>query len=315
MKIAITGATGFIGKCLTNFLLNERHEVIALSRDVNHANSVFGKKVRALKWSTDNENELLREFDGSDAIVNLAGENIGSSLWTKRKRREILESRVRSGQLITKLIRLMKNPPEVLIQASAVGYYGTRGDNILTENSDCGKGFLPEVAVEWEKSTAAVETSGVRCATIRSGVVLSSYGGAFPKLALPYKLHLGTTLGSGKQWIPWIHYEDEINAIYYLIRNPTSSGIYNLVAPVPAKMNDVCKEIGPTLFKIPSGLVKLFLGKMADETILVSQRVVPERLLKEGFQFKFRDIKEAIKNVYEKRTVREIREKISSGSI
>ncbi len=299
MKIAITGATGFTGKGLANFLLKEGHSVIALSRDANRANSVFGKKVCALNWSTNNKDELLKELEGSDVIVNLAGENIGSSLWTKSKRTKILESRVQSGQLIAELIRLMKNPPKVLIQASAVGYYGTRGNEILTEDSNCGKGFLPEVAVEWEKSTAAVETSGVRCVIIRSGVVLSSNGGAFPKLALPYKFYFGTILGSGKQWMPWIHCEDEINAIYFLITNGTSNGIYNLVAPVPARMNDVCKAIGPTLFKIRPGLVRLFLGEMAEETILVSQRVVPERLLKEGFQFRFRNIEEAIKNIYQ----------------
>ena len=175
-----------------------------------------------------------------------------------------------------------------------------RGEEILTEHSEAGTGFLPEVATEWEKSTATVETSGVRYIIIRSGVVLSSHGGAFPKIALLYKLHAGTMLGSGKQWMPWIHYEDEIRTIYFLITNPASNGIYNLVAPVPAQMKDVCKALGPTILKLPSPLLRLFLGKMAQETILISQRIVPERLLEDGFKFKFKNIEEAVEDICKK---------------
>lgn len=297
MKVAITGATGFIGRGLTNLLLKQGHSVIVLSRDPDRAKSIFANKIAALGWSGDNKEELSEELDGLDALVNLAGENIGSSLWTKSKRKRIKESRAHVGQLTTELVQSMNNPPQVLIQASAVGYYGTRGDEILTENSQCGKGFLPEVAAEWEKSAASVEASDVRCVIIRSGIVLSSKGGAFPKLALPFRLHIGTIFGSGNQWMPWIHYEDEINAIYFLITNPTSSGIYNLVAPIPARMSEVCNQLGPTLLKVSGDLMKLFLGKMGEETILVSQRVVPERLLKDGFRFTFRNIQEAVGDI------------------
>jgi uncharacterized protein len=244
----------------------------------------------------------LKGLDGCDTIVNVAGENIGSSLWTKGKREKILESRVRAGRLVSEVVRLMKNPPQVLIQASAVGYYGACGDELLSEKSERGKGFLPEVAVEWEKSTAAVEASGVRLVIVRSGVVLSKNGGAFPKLSLPYKFHLGTMLGSGKQWLPWIHYDDEVNAIYFLINNAASSGIYNLVAPVPARMEEVCKQLGRTLFKIPDGIVKLLFGKMGEETILTSQRVTPERLLRDGFQFKFKNIEDTVSGIWQKKT-------------
>lgn len=298
MKIAITGATGFIGKGLTDFLLKEGNSVIILTRDPDRAKSSFGNKIQAFKWARNNKDELLKGLDGCDAFVNLAGENIGSSLWTKTKRAKILESRVKAGQLVSEVIRLMKNPPQVLIQASAVGYYGTRSDEILTEKSEHGKGFLPDVAIEWEKSTAVVEASGVRCVIARSGVVLSRDGGAFPKLALPYRFHVGTILGSGRQWLPWIHYDDEINAIYFLITNEASSGIYNLVAPVPARMEEICKQLGTTLLRVPEGIVKLLLGRMGEETILTSQRVIPERLLKDGFQFKFKNIADAVSDVY-----------------
>ncbi len=298
MKVAITGATGFIGNGLTDLLLKQSHSVIALSRDPNRAKSMFGNKIPALRWSTANKEELSKKLDGLDALVNLAGENVGSTLWTKSKRKRIMGSRVDAGKLVNELVQSMNDPPKVLIQASAVGYYGTRAAEILTESSHRGKGFLPEVAAQWEKSTASVEASGVRCVIIRSGVVLSRNGGAFPRLAFPFRLHVGTMFGSGNQWLPWIHYEDEINAIYFLLTNPISSGIYNLVAPDPARMSEVCRQIGPTLFKIPQGLVKLSLGKMGEETILVSQRVLPERLLKEGFQFKFKNIEEAVADIY-----------------
>lgn len=300
MRIAITGATGFLGNGLTRFLHNKGHVVIALSRNPERAKSIFGERIEILRWLPDNDKELTRVLDGLDAIVNLAGENIGSSLWTRNKRENILESRMRTGKLVSQLVRLMRNPPRVLIQASAVGFYGERGEQVLTERSDPGTGFLPEVAVKWEKSTAAVGASGIRCIIIRSGVVLASHGGAFPKLALPYKLHIGTILGSGKQWVPWIHYEDEINAIYFLITNAASNGIYNLVAPVPTRMIDICDTMGRTIFNVPPSLLRLGLGKMAEEIMLISQRVMPERLIDEGFQFKFKDIEDAIKNIYKK---------------
>jgi len=297
MKIAITGATGFIGKGLVDFLFTKGHSVIVLSRDRERAKLLFGNRPAVFKWSGDNEDELLRGLDGSNAIVNLAGENIGLSAWTKRKQKKIIDSRVGAGLMVSELIRRMKNPPQVLIQASAVGYYGSRGEETITEKSECGKGFLAEVAVEWENSIAAVEASGVRSVIIRSGVVFSSGGGAFPKLALPYKLHIGSMLGSGNQWLPWIHYEDEINAIYFLIMNAAPNGIYNLVAPVPARMKEICEELGPTFFKVPGGIVRFLLGEMGEETILMSQRVMPDRLLKQGFQFEFKTINEAIADI------------------
>jgi hypothetical protein len=300
MKIAITGATGFIGRGLVDLLHKKGHTVIVLSRNPGRAKSLFGNRTAVLNSSGNNKEELPRELDGLDAIVNLAGENIGSFLWTKNKRKKIKESRVSTGHFISELIRLMKHPPQVLIQASAVGYYGTRVEEILAENSEHGKGFLPEITVEWEKSTAAVEASGVRYVIIRSGVVLSQTGGALPKLAMPYKLHIGTMLGSGNQWLPWIHYDDEINAIYFLITNAASNGIYNLVAPVPARMAEICKQLGPTLIRVPNSIIKLLLGRMGEETILTSERVIPEQLLREGFQFRFANVEEAIADICRK---------------
>ena len=299
MKTAITGATGFIGKGLTELLLANGHEVIVLSRNSQQAELEFDKRVRTLRWSADNKAVLLKELDGIDAIVNLAGENIGSSLWTASKRKRIIESRLAAGRIVTDVVASLSRKPGVLIQASAVGLYGSRGDDILDETSPAGDGFLADVVGRWEESTKEVEAFGVRRVVIRTGVVFASNGGALPKLAMPYRLLFGTVLGSGKQWVPWIHYLDELEAIHFLLTQKFSTGVYNLVAPNPSRMEDVCAAIGealhrPTVMRVPGSLLKLAMGKMAEETILPSQRVVPSKLAQAGFAFKHAGVKTAI---------------------
>jgi uncharacterized protein (TIGR01777 family) len=303
MEIAITGATGFIGKGLVHSLLENGHKVTVLSRNVGRAISEFGDNIRVLRWDADKISDLASGLIGIDAIVNLAGENIGSSLWTKGKRARILSSRLSAGKLVTDVIGYMSRKPALLIQASAVGYYGTRGEEILDETSAAGTGFLPDVVQRWENSTKAVESMGVRRIIIRTGVVFSSEGGALPKLAMPYRFLVGIVLGSGKQWLPWIHYSDEIEAINFLITNHFSSGVYNLVSPNSARMEDVCKTLSdalrrPTIMKVPASLLKLTMGKMAEETILPSQRIVPSRLASAGFVFRNADLKSSISQMY-----------------
>lgn len=302
MKIAITGGTGFIGTGLVDFLLKKGHSVTVLSRNVSRASAEFGSSVRALKWSTGNLPTLAVELDGTDAIINLAGENIGSSLWTGDKKKKILESRVSAGELVSDVVESMTKKPKVVIQASAVGYYGDRDDERLDENSLAGQGFLAEVARRWEDSTKKVEEFGVRRALVRTGVVLSSKGGALPKIALPYRFFAGTVLGSGRQWLPWIHYSDELEAIHFLLTTDSASGVFNLVSPSPAKMKDVCLAIGkalhrPTIMKVPDFALKLLLGQMGKETILPSQLVVPERLVSHGFAFKHPELPEAVAEI------------------
>ncbi len=303
MKIAITGATGFIGKGLTGLLTDRSHEVIVLSRDVLKARSAFGNRVRAIRWAPDNEPELVAGLEGIDAFINLAGENIGSSMWTGKKRSRIIRSRLSSGKLATDVVLSLRREPAVLIQASAVGFYGSRADEQLDETSAAGEGFLAELAQRWEDSTKEVEALSVRRVIIRTGVVFASQGGALPKLALPYRLLFGITMGSGEQWVPWIHYSDALEAIHFLATNEASSGIYNLVSPGAARMQEVCSAIGralrrPTIMRLPAGLLKLLMGQMAEETILPSQRVSPNRLLSEGFQFRYPDLATCIGEVF-----------------
>ncbi len=302
MKIAITGGTGLIGRGLTAFLLAKGHEVTVLSRDPSGAVRRSDPKARALRWAMDNRIELVRELGGVDIFVNLAGENIGSSLWTRSKRKRILESRLSAGILLTDIVTSLPRKPEVLVQASAVGIYGSRGEEILDETSSAGDGFLADVVRRWEDSTKDAETAGVRRIIIRTGVVLAPHGGAFPKLAIPYRLLFGMVLGSGKQWLPWIHYSDELEAIYFLMTQKSSSGVYNLVSPNPARMEEVCAAIGEALHRpgslhIPGYLLRLGLGQMAEETILTSQRVKPSRLAEAGFGFKYAALKASIARI------------------
>ena len=306
MKTAITGATGFIGKGLTEFLLANGHEVTVLSRHPRQAETEFGEKVRALRWSPDNKAALVGELNGIDALVNLAGENIGSSLWTASKRKRILESRLAAGKLVTDVVASLSRKPGVLIQASAVGFYGSRGDEILDEMSPAGDGFLADVVRKWEDSTKEVEAFDVRRIIIRTGVVFASNGGALPKLAMPYRLMFGTILGSGKQWVPWIDYKDELEAIYFLMTQRFSSGVYNLVSPNPARMEEVCAAVGealhrPTIIHMPASVLKAALGKMAEETILPSQRVAPSKLAQAGFAFKHAGVNATINELLSRR--------------
>lgn len=303
MRIAITGATGFIGKGLTRLLVQEGHRVTVLSRDPRKAIGIFENKVDAFMFAEDNRSELIRELDGTDAFVNLAGENIGSSLWTKGKRKKILESRLYAGRLITDVVSSMKRRPGVLVQASAVGFYGTRAEEKLDETSSAGDGFLAQVVRKWEDSTKGVEALGIRRVIIRSGVVFAADGGALPKLALPYTLFFGAVMGSGEQWVPWIHYSDELEAIRFLISDQFASGIYNLVSPNPARMIEVSSAISevlhrPTLFRIPASLLKTAMGKMAEETILPSQQVSPARLAGAGFKFRHAGLKSSIGQIF-----------------
>lgn len=304
MKIAITGATGYIGTGLAHHLQKEGHEVTALSRYPEVANSKLGEKIRVLKWQSSSLSELAKQLEGTEAIVNLAGENIASGMWTQNKKKSILESRIKSGSQIAKVIELMRTTPHTVVQASAVGYYGSRGDEILTEDSPPGSGFLADVVKKWEESIINVSTYGVKTIFIRTGVVFSMTGGALPKIVLPFRFYAGTVLGNGSQYVPWIHYEDEIRAISFLLMNKHASGAFNLTAPNPVTMFDISKVVSsvlrrPILFKIPDSILKIFLGRMAQETILTSQKVIPKKLTSLGFEFQYPDIVVALQNLLE----------------
>ncbi len=240
-------------------------------------------------------------IDGADAIINLAGENIGSGRWTDEHKRRILESRLNVGRALVQAVEVATHKPRVIIQASGVGYYGSSGDEEITEEVPPGHDFLAQVAVEWEASTAPLETLGVRQVVIRTGVVLSTAGGALPRMLLPFRLFAGGRLGSGRQWFPWIHIADEVGAIRFLIENETASGPFNLTAPVPLSNAEFSHLLGerlrrPALMPTPAFALRLIFGEMAT-VILDGQRAIPRHLLQLGFTFQFPEAGSAIREL------------------
>ncbi len=300
MHILITGGSGLIGRALIANLTRDGNEVIILSR---RPERIIGLPAGvSAKWWDGHTTEGWRSLvDGVDAIINLAGESISSGRWTKQRKRRILESRLNAGRAIVQAVEAAPRKPRVVIQASGVGYYGPCGDEEITEETPSGHDFLAQVAVEWEASTAPLETLGVRQVVIRTGVVLSTAGGALPRMLLPFRLFAGGRLGSGRQWFPWIHIADEVGAIRFLIENATASGPFNLTAPAPLSNAEFSHLLGerlrrPAFMPTPTFALRLIFGKMA--TILLDgQRVIPRHLLQLGFTFQFPEAGSALRDL------------------
>lgn len=300
MRVIIAGGTGLIGRALAADLAADGRDVIVLSRSPERATGLPAG-VRAERWDGRTAQGWGHLADGADAIVNLAGENLAAGRWTPERRARIRESRLRAGAAVVEAIRDVAAKPRVLIQASAVGYYGPRGDEELTEDAAPGDDFLARLCLEWEASTAAVTGFGVRRATIRTGIVLSPQGGALPRLVLPFRFFAGGRLGSGRQWYPWIHLADEVAAIRFLIDTEAASGPANLTAPHPVTNATMSAAIGrvlgrPALLPVPSAALRLTLGDMAT-AVLDGQRAVPARLLALGYRFQFPDVEKALRDL------------------
>jgi uncharacterized protein (TIGR01777 family) len=302
MRVIITGATGFIGKALCPELVEAGYEVVTLSRNRETGTKTLGEKVKVAQWDGKTAKSWGDLVNGAYAIINLAGENISSGRWTEKRKKEILESRLSAGKAVVEAVKHAKEKPKVVIQVSAIGYYGSRGDEKVDEESAPGKGFLPGVAQQWELSTKAVELFGVRHIVIRTGIVLGKDGGAFPRLALPFRLFFGGSLGSGEQWFSWIHLKDEVRAIRFLIEKEDLEGVFNLTAQGAVKEKDFARILGhvlrrPSWFPVPGFALRLLLGEMADEALLTGQRVAPKRLLAAGFSFKYVDAETALREI------------------
>jgi uncharacterized protein (TIGR01777 family) len=300
MRIIITGGTGQIGRALTASLAKDGHEVIVLSRNPAAVTNL-PKGARAEKWDGKTAQGWGQLADGAGAIVNLAGATI-SKRWSEPYKQEILNSRLQAGQAVLAAIRAAAKKPGVLIQSSAVGYYGPRGSEEITEEAKAGSDFLAKTCVAWEASTAEVESLGVRRVIIRTGVVLDKTGGALPQMMLPVKLFIGGPLGGGRQYFPWIHLADEVAAIRFLIDNPTASGVYNLSAPNPQTNAEFTKVLGkvlgrPAFMPTPGFALKLLFGEMAT-LLLDGQRQLPKRLLAAGFKFTYSDAASALQDIY-----------------
>lgn len=304
MRIIITGGTGSIGRPLTAALVNDGHDVTVLSRNPNKAKNMAGG-VKLLAWDGETAQGWGQAADGADAIINLAGEGIGDGRWDEARKQRIRQSRMKAGKAIMDAISAASARPKVLVQASAVGYYGVQtGDKPATEAASPGTDFLAKVCFDWELSTAAASRLGVRRPIIRTGIVLTKEGGALPKLLLPFKLFAGGPLGSGKQWLPWIHIEDQVRAIQFLLQNEAADGPFNLSAPNPVTNSEMAKAIGevmgrPSFMPAPGFALRTALGEMAT-MVLDGQKAVPAKLQALGFQFKYDSIVPALRNLLDK---------------
>ncbi|NDV26394.1 TIGR01777 family oxidoreductase [Desulfovibrio sp. JC010] len=295
MRVVITGGTGFIGKSLSRKLASKGYQVVCLTRS-SRPSDISG--VRNVVWDGESSAGWLEHADGATAIVNLAGDNIASGRWTAAKKKRILDSRVNAGRAVSEAVAKAKVKPQVVIQGSAIGYYGDCGPEPVNEKSARGDLFLSDVVEKWEASTDPVEEHGVRRAIVRTAMVLGS-GGALAKMLGPFKSGLGSYLGQGHHGVSWIHLEDEVRAIIFLIENEKCSGIFNLSSIHPVTFNKFADTLGSVLDKkvwlrTPAFVLKLALGQMAEEVLLSGQFVMPVNLIAAGFKFNFTDIGDAL---------------------
>ncbi len=296
MRVVITGGTGLIGQALSASLLAEHHDVAVLSRNPDAAPPV-PPGVDVVQWDARTSDGWGALANGANAIVNLAGASLNHR-WTPRYKNRIRESRVNAGRAVVQAVHEANQRPHVVLQASGAGYYGPRRNEIIGEGAPPGDGFLGQTAIAWEESTAAVEALGVRRVIIRSGVVLSATGGAFPLMTLPFRFFLGGQLGSGRQWLPWIHIADEVGAIRFLIARQSAAGPFNLTAPHPVTNAEFTRRLGqamarPAFLRAPAWALRLAMGEMST-VVLEGQRAVPRKLLDKGFTFRFPTLQPAL---------------------
>ncbi len=299
MKVAITGGTGFIGQVVTNELIANGHQVFILTR--NKANKQEKEQLYFVEWLKEGSFPE-KELDGIDAIINLAGENLNSGRWTPDKREKIMDSRITATRETIRIINAMENKPEVLINGSAVGFYGTSFTKTFTESDDDpGEDFLADVVVRWEQE-AMKAPSKTRVVCTRFGVVLDTDEGALQKMLLPFKLFVGGKLGTGEQWMSWVHIEDVAKALSYCIENKAIHGPVNITAPNPQKMKDFGKTLAHVLHRpfwapVPSTLLHIGLGEMS-VLVLDGQHVYPQKLIDNNYSFNHPDLQEAFEDLF-----------------
>lgn len=297
-NILITGASGLIGKRLIKNLLEKGHTVSVLSRQ-----TLNFKGVITYNWDIDKQLIDLKAFEGIDTIIHLAGAGIADKRWTKQRKQEIVDSRIRSTQLLYHTIDAIKAPIKTFISASAVGYYGDRNDEILYEESASGTGFLADCCKQWEAAVDQGLKSGIRVVKLRIGIVLSKKGGALSELARPVSFFVGAPLGSGKQWMPWIHLTDLVSIFEKAIENSDYSGTFNACTPYPVTNYEFTKILAKKLFRpvwpvnVPEFVLKTMLGEMST-VILNSTRTSPQKLMDMGFRFRYQGLDAALSEIY-----------------
>ena len=295
MVVVIAGGSGFLGRLLGARLRRDGHRVVTLTRKTGLPDSIT--------WHPDGTaGRLTKDLEGVDAVVNLAGESLAEGRWTDARKQVLISSRVLPTRTLVAAINACPAPPRVLVSGSAVGYYGARGDEPVTESTPPGTDFLARICVDWEREAHMVNTTRTRLAIVRTGIVLSKDGGALQKMLLPFKLGLGATLGSGRQYFPWIHMDDWVGMTTWLIDNADASGAFNAAAPSPVTNQEFTRTLArvlgrPAVFKAPAFAMQLAAGEMA-EMVLHGQRVMPVHAEQRGFQFTYRALEPALRSLH-----------------
>lgn len=296
MRVLVSGSSGLLGSALVPVLTAGGHRVTRLVR----AQPTSGED--AVRWDPAAGTIDQAGLEGFDAVVHLAGENLAAKRWTPEQKARIRDSRVRSTRVLCQALAQLRQPPKVLLSASAVGYYGDRGTEMLREETLPGSGFLADVAREWEAAAQPARQRGIRVVHSRTGIVLTPKGGALAKLLLPFQLGLGGTLGTGSHYMSWIALDDLLGAFVHALTTETLSGPVNVVAPNPLTNREFTDTFGrvlsrPVLLAVPKFVLRLALGEMADGALLTSQRAVPDRLLASGYRFRYPDLEGALRHV------------------
>lgn len=296
MRVIVSGSSGLVGSALVPFLTTGGHQVERLVRSRPKPDEP------SILWDPNAGQLDAASLEDRDAVVHLAGENIASGRWTADKKARIRDSRVKGTRLLCETLAKLARPPRVLVNASAVGFYGSRGDEVLTEDSSPGTGFLADVCKEWEQATAAAQQKGIRVVLLRFGVVFSPSGGALKPMLLPFRMGVGGRIGDGRQFISWIALDDVIGVIHHGLTAESLQGPVNAVSPNPVTNLELTKTLGrvlsrPTIVPMPAFAARLAFGEMADELLLSSQRAQPARLQQGGYSFRFPDLDGALRHM------------------
>jgi uncharacterized protein len=297
MRVLITGASGLIGTALQRSFAEKGYEMLLAGRSEPKDGS-------EIQWDVETGFAEPERLEGIDAVVHLAGESVSGLRWTEEKKNAIRDSRVKGTRSVVDAISKLRNKPKVFVAASAIGFYGERGDETLTESSAAGDTFLAGVSREWEAESRRAEDAGIRTVLLRTGMVLSKDGGALGTMLTPFKLGVGGVVGSGTQWMSWISLDDHIAVINFGIENEALRGAVNSVSPNPVTNEEFTKTLGavlyrPTFLPLPEFIVGMALGEMGDALLLASTRVLPKRLEDAGFKFKYPELKPAIEHAVE----------------
>lgn len=299
MNFLVAGGTGLVGSTLTADLVGAGHGVTILSRRGGPRPETG---LSHLRWPAGTNADLVKAIEGSDCVVNLAGEPIAGGRWTAFRKEEILQSRVRATRALVGALERARKRPACFVNASAVGFYGDRGGEEMTEKSHAGIGFLADTCRRWEEEAQKAGKTGVRLVILRIGIVLAPAGGALAKMVPPFRFFLGGPLGGGRQWMSWIHIKDLIRLMRWAAGEKTAEGVYNAVSPAPARMSTFARELGaalkrPSFLPVPGFALRALLGETA-EMLLTGQKVLPKRALEAGFKFEFDALPAAFRDLF-----------------